>query len=143
MTVVNSAQQAGFEITADWVSEKSGIPLPQEGQTILKPLARQQVGDAALSQVMQARLAALSVPQSGADGIQLQLDAAPQLLAAQASVAAETMLKPLIAKVKAARNPDEVYELLAASYPSLDDIALRELVGQAVFVADVMGQQHG
>ncbi|OFC62574.1 DUF935 domain-containing protein [Candidatus Erwinia dacicola] len=141
MTVVTTAQQAGFKITADWVSEKSGIPLPQEGQTILKPLARQQAGDAALSQVMQARLAALSVPQSGTDNVQLQLDAAPQLLAIQATAAAKAMLKPLITKVKAARSPDEVYELLAASYPALDDMALRELVGQAVFIADAMGQQ--
>lgn len=113
MKVVNSAQQAGFEITADWVSDKSGIPLPQEGQTILKPLASQQAGDAALSQVMQARLAALSAPQNSTDRLQLQLDAAPQMLAAQASQATEAMLRPLIDKVKAARNPDEVFELLA------------------------------
>ncbi|WP_455567152.1 hypothetical protein [Serratia symbiotica] len=53
------------------------------------------------------------------------------------------MLSPLIAQIKAAQTPDEVFELLAASYPSLDDMALRELVGQAVFVADVMGQHHG
>lgn len=141
MKVIGGAQAAGFGITAEWVSDKSGIPLPQDGQTILKPLSAQPPGDAVLSQVMQARLAALSLPQSGADNVQLQLDAAPQLLAAQASTAAEAMLRPLIAKVKAARSPDEVFELLAASYPTLDDMALQELVGQAVFVADVMGQQ--
>ncbi|VFS44634.1 Mu-like prophage protein gp29 [Enterobacter cancerogenus] len=81
------------------------------------------------------------MPQSGTDNVQLQLDAAPQLLAIQATAAAEAMLKPLITKVKAARSPDEVYELLAASYPALDDMTLRELVGQAVFIADAMGQQ--
>ncbi|MGK0707102.1 DUF935 domain-containing protein, partial [Yokenella regensburgei] len=63
-------------------------------------------------------------------------------LAVQATAAAESMLRPLIEQVRKARTPDEVYELLAASYPSMNDTALRELVGQAVFVADVMGQQH-
>lgn len=143
MNVVIKAQATGFDITAEWVSDKSGIPQPQAGQTILKPVTRQLPGDAALSQTMQARLAALSVPQSSPDAVQQQLDAAPQLLAVQASAAAEAMLSPLIAQVKAARTPDEVFELLAASYPTLDDVALRELVGQAVFVADVMGQHHG
>lgn len=95
----------------------------------------------ALSQSMQARFAALSAPQSSTDPVQLQLDAAPQLLAAQASQAADAMLRPLIDKVKAARSPDEVFELLAASFPTLNDMVLRELVGQAVFIADAMGQQ--
>ncbi|WP_158780717.1 DUF935 domain-containing protein [Pantoea sp. BAV 3049] len=143
MDVVIKAQATGFNITEQWLSDKSGIPLPQDGQTILKPITRQLPGDAALSQAVQMRLAALSAPQTTADGVQLQLDAAPQLLAAQASAAAETMLRPLIDRVKAARTPDDVYELLAASYPGMDDFALRELVGQAIFVADVMGQQHG
>lgn len=142
MIVVKGAQDAGFDVTAEWLSDKSGIPLPQEGQTILKPLTRQIPGDAALSQAMQIRLAALSVPQSAPDGVQHQLDAAPLGLAAQVTAAAEIMLTPLIAQVKKATSPDEVYALLAASYPQLNDVSLRELVGQAVFVADVMGQQH-
>ncbi|MGK0739539.1 DUF935 domain-containing protein [Yokenella regensburgei] len=142
MNVVRGAQSAGFTITAEWLSEKSGIPLPQDGQTVLTPLLRQLPGEAALSQAMQTRMAALSVPQPTTDVVQQQLDAAPQLLAVQATAAAESMLRPLIEQVRKARTPDEVYELLAASYPSMDDAALRELVGQAVFVADVMGQQH-
>jgi len=139
MTVVNSAQQAGFNITPDWVSEKSGIPLPQEGQTILKPLARQQASDAALYHVMQTRIAALSLPQSGAASVQLQLDAAPRLLTAQETSAAEAMLPTLDCTGKSAQSLDELFELLAASYPSLDDIALSELVGQAVFCRGLHG----
>jgi phage gp29-like protein len=141
MNVVIKAQATGFAITEDWLSGKSGIPLPQDGQTVLKPVAGTQPGDAVLSLAMQTRLAALSVAPSTPDAVQQQLDAAPQMLALQASAAAEAMLRPLIDQVKTARTPDEVYALLAASYPSLNDAALRELVGQAVFVADVMGQQ--
>lgn len=143
MDVAIKAQATGFDITAQWLSDKSGIPLPQDGQTILKPVTRQlPAGDAALSQAMQTRLAVLSATHSSEDATQQNLDAAPQLLAEKAAQAAEAMLKPLIDKVKAAQTPDEVYELLLASYPSLNDAALRELVGQAVFVADVMGQHH-
>lgn len=143
MDVVIKAQATGFSITEQWLSEKSGIPLPQEGQTILKPLTRKLPADAALSAAVQQRLAALSVPLATADGVQQQLDAAPQLLAAQVAAASEAMLQPLVEEIKAASTPDEVYALLAASYPSLNDSTLRELVGQAVFVADVLGQQHG
>lgn len=142
MKVVKGAQDAGFNVTAEWLSDKSGIPLPQEGQTVLRPLSRQLPADAALSMAMQTRLAALSLPQPVTDTVQQQLDAAPQVLASQANVAAHAMLNPLIEQVKAASTPDEVYELLAASYPQLNDASLRELVGQAVFVADFMGQQH-
>ncbi|KNC91111.1 DUF935 domain-containing protein [Trabulsiella odontotermitis] len=142
MDVVLKAQGAGFDITAQWLSDKSGIPLPQQGQTILKPVSRQLPGEAALSQVMQARLAALSLPAPSTDEVQSQLDAAPQLLAAQASAAAETMLRPLIDSIRSAQSPDEVYALLAASYPTLNDASLRELVGQAVFAADVLGQHY-
>lgn len=143
MDMVIKAQATGFSITEQWLSEKSGIPLPQEGQTILKPLTRQLPADAALSAAVQHQMAALSVPQTTTDGVQQQLDAAPQLLAAQVAAASEAMLQPLIGEIKAASTPDEVYALLAASYPSLNDSALRDLVGQAVFVADVLGQQHG
>lgn len=143
MNVAIRAQATGFEITREWLSEESGIPLPQAGQTVLKPLTQQIPAEAALSAAVQQRLAALSVPLATADGVQQQLDAAPQLLAAQVAAASEAMLQPLIEEIKAASTPDEVYALLAASYPSLDDSVLRDLVGQAVFVADVLGQQHG
>lgn len=143
MDMVIKAQATGYSITEQWLSEKSGIPLPQQGQTILKPLTRQLPADAALSAAVQHQMAALSVPQATTDGVQQQLDAAPQLLAAQVAAASEAMLQPLIERIKAASTPDEVYALLAASYPSLNDSALRDLVGQAVFVADVLGQQHG
>ncbi|ECG3169828.1 DUF935 family protein, partial [Salmonella enterica subsp. enterica serovar Potsdam] len=73
---------------------------------------------------------------------QQSLDAIPQLLAAQASTAADTLLRPLIEQVKAARSPEAVYDLLAASYTSLNENALRELVGQAILIADVSGQYH-
>lgn len=141
MNVVIKAQATGFDITEEWLSDKSGIPVAQEGQTILKPITRQLPGDAALSQACQLRLAALSLPVASPDGVQQQLDAAPQALAVHASAAAQAMLAPLIDQVKSARSADAVYELLAASYPTLNDMALQELVGQAVFVADVMGQR--
>ncbi|EDQ6166944.1 DUF935 domain-containing protein [Salmonella enterica subsp. enterica] len=129
--MVKTAQDTGFDITREWLSARSGIPLPQDTQHILTPRgnvpAPTALSLAALSSSVQA---------------QQSLDAIPQLLAAQASTAADTLLRPLIEQVKAARSPEAVYDLLAASYTSLNENALRELVGQAILIADVSGQYH-
>lgn len=143
MKVVSGAQAIGMGIGQQWFSERSGIPIPGEGQVVLKPVSVQSpAGEATLSAAMQLRLAALSMPQASADAVQQQLDAAPLALAAQANQAAEAMLRPLLEKIRAASSPDAVYALLAEAYPDLQDTSLQELVGQAVFVADVMGQSH-
>ncbi|EBH7154245.1 DUF935 domain-containing protein [Salmonella enterica] len=130
--MVKAAQETGFDITREWLSEKSGIPLPQDSQHILMPPKNTTPETAALS------LAALSSSVQA----QSSLDTIPHLLAAQASTAADTLLQPLIEQVKAARTPEAVYDLLAASYTSLNENALRELVGQAILVAEVSGEYH-
>ncbi|EOC8587267.1 DUF935 family protein, partial [Salmonella enterica subsp. enterica serovar Minnesota] len=130
--MVKAAQETGFDITREWLSEKSGIPLPQDSQHILMPPKNTAPETAALS------LAALSSSVQA----QSSLDTIPHLLAAQASTAADTLLQPLIEQVKTARTPEAVYDLLAASYTTLNENALRELVGRAILVAEVSGEYH-
>lgn len=147
------AQNAGFDITAEWLSDKSGIPLPQPGQTVLKPLQQMvsaknimrdtpRSGDAALSLSVLHKRAAMSAAVSTEEGAQRQLEAGLQLLSPKIAAASETMLAPLIEQIKHAQSPDEIYALLIDAYPTLNDTALRELVGQAVLAADVAGQHY-
>lgn len=142
MNIALRTQATGFEITQEWLSEESGIPLPQAGQTVLRPLTRQIPAEAALSAAIQRRQAALSAPLTPDDSLQQQLDAAPLALTALVNSAAEDMLRPLLEQIRTAQTPDAVFALLAEAYPNLQDQTLQELVGQAVFVADVMGQSH-
>lgn len=142
MDVVIKAQSAGFAITPQWLSDKSGIPLPKDGESVLKPMSRQLQNAAALSQAMQARLAALSMPVTADAAEQLQLDAAPAVLAGEAVKGVDNLLRPLMVRIAAASTPDAVYDLLADSYPQLDDAALQALLGRAVFVSEVWGNLH-
>ncbi|MFN1149949.1 DUF935 domain-containing protein [Serratia liquefaciens] len=140
---VQKAVSVNQPITAEWLAEKSGVPLPREGETVLRPLSRQLPAVGALSAALQTRLAALSAPQASDMPAQQQLDAAPALLAGDAVQGMDTLLRPLIASIQGATSPDAVYALLADSYTELDDAALQALLGRALFVADIWGQQHG
>lgn len=50
---------------------------------------------------------------------------------------------PVIAALDRGHSPDEAMVMLAESYPRLDDGELRQLIAQAIFVADVWGRLNG
>lgn len=52
----------------------------------------------------------------------------------------EPLLLPVIEKVKAAKNENELLSILADAYQSMDDSALVEKLGDLMFVADVWGR---
>lgn len=53
---------------------------------------------------------------------------------------ARALLEPLVAEFRSGVDPAEIDAKLASWYPKLGDAELRELLGRAMFVADVIGR---
>ncbi|CNI80303.1 Mu-like prophage protein gp29 [Yersinia pekkanenii] len=53
--------------------------------------------------------------------------------------AMSTLIAPLVAALNQGQSPDEAINIIAASYPALDDSQLQQLLTQAIFVADIWG----
>ncbi|HDV0806007.1 TPA: DUF935 family protein, partial [Yersinia enterocolitica] len=49
------------------------------------------------------------------------------------------LITPLVAALSQGQSPDEAINIIAASYPALDDNQLQQLLAQAIFVADIWG----
>jgi phage gp29-like protein len=56
------------------------------------------------------------------------------------ATAMEKLVAPLVAALQDGQSPDEAMNIIAASYPDLDDSELVTLLEQAIFVADVWGR---
>ena len=54
--------------------------------------------------------------------------------------AIENLIAPLVAALQDGKLPDEAMDIIAGSYPELDDSELVTLLEQALFVADVWGR---
>ncbi|HHR6139930.1 TPA: DUF935 domain-containing protein [Providencia alcalifaciens] len=136
---------AGIDtIPLSWVHKKAAIPQAQKDEPVLRPRqtvpllptplsyghARQGLGG--LSQVVEA---------DGIDPAQITLDnARPQ--SDSISDAMSQLLMPMVAALKQGQSVDEAMDLVAQSYPLLDDSTLQTLLSQAIFVADVWGRLH-
>ena len=71
---------------------------------------------------------------------QAAIDAAIEQLPGDAIQAAmKAMLMPAINAIQAAQTPDEVRQALLDAWPDMDTTALEDLMGQAYFVADLVG----
>lgn len=137
----------GMRIPEDWAHEKLGIPLPENDQTRILKITQTDSAQAALSQTATAVLSqALPVvtqavnadlATKNASALYQLLDAIPNE-SLQSLV--EPLLLPLIEKVKTATNENELLSILADTYPSMDDAALVEKLGDLLFVADVWGR---
>ncbi|HBV4450844.1 TPA: DUF935 family protein, partial [Klebsiella pneumoniae] len=56
------------------------------------------------------------------------------------AAAMQNLIAPLVAALQDGRLPDEAMDIIAGSYPDLDDSELVTLLEQALFVADVWGR---
>ena len=52
----------------------------------------------------------------------------------------EKLIAPVIAALNQGQSPDEALDIIAASYPLLDDSQLQQLLKQALFVSEVWGR---
>lgn len=139
-TGVSTLVQAGMKtIPLSWIHKKVGIPVPQNDEPVLEgaptpaPLAE-------LSVSPYRSFAALStVPGEISDPAQVALDSArstPEAI----NDAMQALIAPLVTALQQGQTPDDALDIIAASYPLLDDAQLQQLLKQALFVADVWGR---
>ena len=126
----------GMKIKAEWAHERAGIPMAEEGDEVLG-VPKQGTKQGAL------KAAALSANNSAGDPFpdQTALDAtieaiAPDLLQGQAVAA----LKPVLEMIAASADYAEVFDKLAATFPTMDTLQLEETLARAMFVAEVWGR---
>ncbi|HEM7399222.1 TPA: DUF935 family protein [Citrobacter farmeri] len=56
------------------------------------------------------------------------------------SQAMEKLIAPLVTALQQGQTPDDALDIVAASYPLLDDDQLQQLLHQAIFVSEVWGR---
>ncbi|WP_140918444.1 DUF935 domain-containing protein [Limnobaculum xujianqingii] len=135
---VSKLVDAGVDtIPVSWVHEKTGIPLPKDGEPTLK--RRDTINPVALSQRYKSFAALSQKADDDIDQAQSVLDDAP----AAPDAVNQAMLKliaPMVTALQQGQTPDEALDIIAASYPLLDDKEQQQLLMQAIFVADVWGR---
>ncbi len=140
-----------MDIPAAWAYEKSGIPVPEDGEAILRrPASSVPVLPAVAAQqlpvgtgVCVAALAsALPAPtEEPADPAQQAVDSAPGAAFAQSvSAALGDLLAPLMAALSQGQPPEVAMEQLLALYPQMSTAELTQLTSQALFTLDVWGR---
>ncbi|HED5569718.1 TPA: DUF935 domain-containing protein [Yersinia enterocolitica] len=137
--VKNLVESGMNSIPSSWVHKKVGIPVPQKGEAVLQPPVQTPAQPpVALSQRFR-RIAALTTAAELSDPAQDAIDNGRPVPEAIAS-AMEKLVAPLVAALQDGQSPDEAMNIIAASYPDLDDSELVTLLEQAIFVADVWGR---
>lgn len=145
--------KVGAQIPVNWVQQKLGIPVPQEGEAVLRiepapaPTEPKQAGKpaAALSMgaLMQGVAAALKAKTPGQSASpyadQDAIDGAVELLSADMQSQMEQWLKPALTALKNADSPDEALAMLASANPQVQDDVLIQAIAQAMFVAELVG----
>ncbi|MBA1613627.1 DUF935 domain-containing protein [Klebsiella pneumoniae] len=137
--VKNLVESGVKSIPASWVHKKLGIPVPQKDEAVLEaPSQASALSPVALNQRFR-RIAALTTAAELSDPAQEALDngrPVPEKIAA----AMEKLIAPLVAALQDGKLPDEAMDIIAGSYPDLDDSELVTLLKQALFVSDVWGR---
>lgn len=139
-TGVSVLVQAGMKtIPVSWIHKKVGIPVPKNDEPVLEA-ALKPSPLAGLSVSPYRSFAALStVPEEISDPAQVALDSArstPEAI----NEAMQALIAPLVTALQQGQTPDDALDIIAASYPLLDDAQLQQLLKQALFVADIWGR---
>lgn len=140
----------GMRIPQSWAHGKLAIPEAQGDEPVLAlpastkpdlpvPVPAPVSGVAAATRHYRAVLTNAQGEVIGAD--QAALDAAADaVFGDEIDHSMLAVMKGVIGALQTGTDPDTAAEALVASYPQLDDSALRELLTRAIFVADVWGR---
>lgn len=139
--VATLVERAGMKsIPTSWVHKKLGIPVPQKDEDVLQPVSREPMPTVGLSTSPYRAFAALNTQTTEIDDpAQEALDNA-QTVPDAINQAMLQLIAPLVTALKQGQTPDEALDIIANSYPELDDTHLQQLLHQALFVADIWGR---
>jgi phage gp29-like protein len=135
--VKNLVESGVKSIPASWVHKNWVFLFPRKMKPYWSSLTASTPSPVALSQRFR-RIAALTTAAELSDPAQEALDngrPVPEKIAA----AMEKLIAPLVAALQDGL-PDEAMDIIAGSYPDLDDSELVTLLEQALFVSDVWGR---
>ncbi|WPU22576.1 DUF935 domain-containing protein [Cedecea neteri] len=128
-------------IPVSWIHKKIGIPVPKDNEEVLTAPLMVPPVQALTTQpggLSFRRFAALSSTGEITDPAQDALDNSLQPGAAIGQ-AMEKLIAPLVTALQQGQSPDDALDIIAASYPQLDDTQLQQLLHQALFVSEVWG----
>lgn len=137
---LNLLMRSGVPVPVAWALAENGIPAARDDEPLLQPPGHLPTFTGA--SLMPARwpgMAALSVAHTPT-ATEQALEDAPGGLATPVTQAMQTLLTPLVTALQQGQTPEAVTAMLAEAWPQLDDHALRQLIAQAIFVADVWGR---
>ncbi|SAD58721.1 Mu-like prophage FluMu protein gp29 [Enterobacter roggenkampii] len=136
---VSALVRAGMDtIPTSWIHKKVGIPVPKENEAVLTPPATPSPVGLSTTPVFR-HFAALSTTGEVVDPAQDALDSATSP-GESIAVAMDKLIAPLVSALREGQSPDEALDIIAASYPQLDDTQLQQLIKQALFVSEVWGR---
>lgn len=132
--VYRNLSDIGQPISMEHVSERFGVPLPEEGETVLeKPEADQgQIWGKAKTRRVAAKTGQERFGQEG-------LDRASREASIASNQAILAMLDPILKEIEGAKDYAEIGERIYALYPDLDTGRFQELLGRAMFAAAAGG----
>jgi len=120
----------GQPMSQEHVSRRFGIPLPEEGETILIPSGQQ--GPPANLKRFALKSAQERFSQEDVTNLSRQA-------ANEAEAAISRLLKPVLEMIEGAQSLEEIGEKIYTLYPDLDDSAFQELLARSMFAASLTG----
>jgi phage gp29-like protein len=128
-----------MRIPEAWAHEKTGIPLPEGDEPVLKLAAN--VGGRPLENATATAALTAGMGRGGTPAFEDQ-DAIDAMGVPEATMQkiAEALTASLVDGLKDGKTPEELLASLAGEFPRLDTRALEELLARAIFLADVWGR---
>lgn len=124
----------GMRIPYEWAHQRAGIPLAEEGASVLSPPAAMTQSALKMAALTAGVAKDLFPDQTALDaGIE---GIAPEQLDAQARAA----LKPVLELIAASADYAEVFNALAETFPAMDTAQLEQALARAMFVAEAWGR---
>jgi len=148
--VYKNLVEMGQPISAEHVSERFGVPLPEEGEIIITPPGR---GPSAMKQIAaksgrESTISGQAIPNNyrvaGKGASEAKYGpgqgAIEELIASvEAKDALAGMLSPVIRLIEESRSFEEILERLHEAYPDMDPASFEQLLSKAMFAADLWG----
>ncbi len=128
----------GMPMGRKYLYEKFGIPIPEENEEVIAPPQQQPGGN--LSPALSAQSATIDDRALSRDNQQATIDSLADEALGQAAGKYQALLEPVMAMIKDAGSLKEIRLNLAELYPDMDTGELEDLLGQALYIADLAGR---